>query len=185
MYLPFPFGFYGNICSTIYIYILYINIYMYLWELYIFHESFPGGSVIKNAPTMQETRVRSQGWEDPLEKEMATHSSILAWEIPWTEEPGWLESMGSQRARVRHDWVPNTHICFIKATGKEFGALCSFLERTYQRVVLLTFTTTASKVSLKLGKLAFQTGYVHNSQHVQPTPVSIRRWVAPLCVTLG
>ena len=45
---------------------------------------------------MQETQVRSLGWEDPLEKEMATHSSILAWEIPWTEEPGRLQSMGLQ-----------------------------------------------------------------------------------------
>ena len=47
--------------------------------------------------TMQETWVQSLGWEDPLEKEMATHSSILAWRIPWTEEPGGLQSMGSQR----------------------------------------------------------------------------------------
>ena len=46
---------------------------------------------------MQETWVRSLGWEDPLEKEMATHSSILAWEIPWTEEPGRLQSIGSYR----------------------------------------------------------------------------------------
>ena len=52
---------------------------------------------------MQETRVQSLGWEDPLEKEMATHSSILAWEIPWTEEPGSLQSIGSHR--VRHDLV--------------------------------------------------------------------------------
>ena len=50
---------------------------------------------------MQETWVQSPGWEDPLEKEMATHSSFLAWEIPWTEEPGGQQSMGSQR--VRHD----------------------------------------------------------------------------------
>ena len=48
-------------------------------------------------PTMQETWVRSLGWEDPLEKEMATHSSILAWKIPWTEEPGRLQSLGLQR----------------------------------------------------------------------------------------
>ena len=47
---------------------------------------------------MQETRVRSQGWEDPLEKEMAIHSNILAWKIPWTEEPGGLQSVGLQRA---------------------------------------------------------------------------------------
>ena len=56
---------------------------------------------IKNPPAMQETQVPSLGQEDPLEKEMATHSSILAWEIPWTEESGGLQSMGLQR--VRHD----------------------------------------------------------------------------------
>ena len=53
--------------------------------------------MVKNPPAMWETWVRSLGWEDPLEKEMATHSSILAWRIPWTEEPGGLQFMGSQR----------------------------------------------------------------------------------------
>ena len=53
--------------------------------------------LVKNPPAMQETQVRSLGWEDPLEKEMATHSSILAWKMPWKEEPGRLQSMGSQR----------------------------------------------------------------------------------------
>ena len=57
---------------------------------------FPGGSEVKNLPAMQETWVRSLGWEDPLEKGKATHSSIFAWRIPWTEEPGRLQSMGSQ-----------------------------------------------------------------------------------------
>ena len=52
---------------------------------------------VKNLPSMQETQVQSLGWEDPLEKEMATHSIILAWEIPWTEESGGLQPMGSQR----------------------------------------------------------------------------------------
>ena len=52
--------------------------------------------MIKPLPTMRETWVQSLGWEDLLEKEMATHSSILAWKIPWTEEPGRLQSMGSQ-----------------------------------------------------------------------------------------
>ena len=56
---------------------------------------------VKRLPTMQETRVRSLGWEVSLEKEMAAHSSILAWKIPWMEEPGRLQSMGSQR--VGHD----------------------------------------------------------------------------------
>ena len=65
---------------------------------------FQGGSAVKNLPAMQEThemQVQSLGWEDPLEEKMATHSSILAWRIPWTEEPGGLLSIGSHR--VRHD----------------------------------------------------------------------------------
>ena len=53
--------------------------------------------LVKNLSAMQETWVQFLGWEDPLKKEMATHSSILAWEIPWTEEPGGLQSMASQR----------------------------------------------------------------------------------------
>ena len=56
---------------------------------------------VKNLPTMQETRVPSLGREDPLEKGMATHSSILAWNIPWAEEPGGLQSKGSQRGQTR------------------------------------------------------------------------------------
>ena len=57
--------------------------------------------IVKNLPAIQETQVRPLGQEDPLEEGMATHSSIFAWEIPWTEEPGGLQSMGSQR--VGHD----------------------------------------------------------------------------------
>ena len=57
--------------------------------------------MVKRLPTMREAWVQSLGQEDPLEKEMATHSSTLAWKIPWMEEPGRLQSMGSQR--VRHD----------------------------------------------------------------------------------
>ena len=56
---------------------------------------------LKRLPAMRETWAQSLGWEDPLEKEMATHSSILAWRIPWMEEPGGLQSMGSQK--VGHD----------------------------------------------------------------------------------
>ena len=62
-------------------------------------EDFPRGSVVKNLPAMQElqeTRVPSLGGEDPLEEGTATHSSMLAWRIPWTEEPGGVQSMGSQ-----------------------------------------------------------------------------------------
>ena len=66
----------------------------------------PGGSVVKNLSAMLETQVQSPGREDPLQKEMATHSSILAWKIPWTEEPGGLQFMELQR--VRHNWETNT-----------------------------------------------------------------------------
>ena len=59
----------------------------------------PNGSVAKSPPVTQETPVRSLRWENPLEEEMATHSSILAWRVPWTEKPGGLQSRGSQRAR--------------------------------------------------------------------------------------
>ena len=62
---------------------------------------FPGGSAVKNLPARQEMQVQSLGWEDALEEEIATHSSILAWRIPRTEEYGRLQSMGSQR--VRHN----------------------------------------------------------------------------------
>ena len=59
---------------------------------------FPGGSAVKNPPVMQEMQVQSLHGENPLEKELATHSSILAWEISWTEEPGELQSMGLQKS---------------------------------------------------------------------------------------
>ena len=66
-------------------------------------EGFPGGSAVKNLPAMQEIHVWSLGWEDPLKKEMATHSSVLAWEISWTEESGspWVHK------RVGYDLATN------------------------------------------------------------------------------
>ena len=77
----------------------------------LFFFFFPGTSLVaqtvKHLSTMRETWVQSLDWEDPLEKEMAIHSSTLAWKIPWTEEPGRLQSMGSQR--VRHNWATSLH----------------------------------------------------------------------------
>ena len=67
---------------------------------------------LKRLPAMRETQVQSLGWEDPLEKEMATHSSTLAWRIPWREEPGRLPSMGSQR--VGQDWATSLTHSFHK-----------------------------------------------------------------------
>ena len=71
---------------------------------------------VKSLPAVWENWVRSLAWEDPLEKEMATHSSIVAWRSPWTEEPGGLQSTGSQI--VRHDWVTNVWL---------MGKLCTFI----------------------------------------------------------
>ena len=73
--------------------------------LYYTRTSFVA-QLVKNPLAVQETWVWFLGWEDPLEKEMATHSSVLAWRIPWTEEPGGLQSMRWQR--VGHNWVTNT-----------------------------------------------------------------------------
>ena len=80
--------------------------------------------MVKNLPVRQETRVQSLGWEVPLEKGMAIHSSILAWRIPWTEKPGGLQSVGLQR--VGHDRVTNTRIYFI---------LCLYLDPKNQEIL--------------------------------------------------
>ena len=71
---------------------------------------------VKNLFVMQETWIQSLSWENPLEEGMPTHSSVLAWKIPWTEEPGGLQSMGLQR--VRHGWTTNT---FTIPTGAPQG----------------------------------------------------------------
>ena len=73
---------------------LYIHIYTYIWASFVVQ-------LVENLPAMRETWVRFLGWEDPMEESMATHSSILAWRIPWTEDPGGLRYMGLQR--VEHD----------------------------------------------------------------------------------
>ena len=78
-----------------------------------------GGSAVKNLPAMQEMQqmqVRSLGWEDHLDQEMATHSRILAWRIPWTEEPGGLQSMGTQRVghhRAINTMATNTNVYIV------------------------------------------------------------------------
>ena len=78
--------------------------------------------MVQHVPTMQETRVQSLGWEDLLEKAMATHSITLAWKIPWMEEPGRLQSMGSQR--VRHDWA--TSLSFSPCVLSHFSHVWLF-----------------------------------------------------------
>ena len=79
-------------------------------------EGFPGCSVVKKLPVKNETQVWPLGWEDPLEKEMATHSSNLTWKISWMEEPGRLQPMASQR--VGHEWA--TSLSLLKMELKYF-----------------------------------------------------------------
>ena len=99
--------------------------------------------MVKYLTTMQETRVRSLGWEDPLEKEMAIHSRTIAWKIPWTEEPSRLQSMGSQS--VGHDWAtslthpqyslsyPNVRVgLWRKLSDEELMLLNCGLEKTFE-----------------------------------------------------
>ena len=85
------------------------------WFLY----GFPPGSVVKNLPAKQERWVPSQGLEDTLKKEMTIHSSVLAWEIPWTDEPGKLQSMESQSQRVRQDLVTKQKQIIHNCTTEE------------------------------------------------------------------
>ena len=99
--------------------------------------------MVKRLPAMQETWVWSLGWEDPLEKEMATHSSTLAWKIPWTEEPGKLRSMGSQR--VGHNWT--TSLSFFLALFK--FPWCGFcLPRGYYLSLCLSLPPSGFVLSL-------------------------------------
>ena len=105
------------------IYRIYICISIYICPASLLAQT------VKHLPTVQETRLRSLGWEDPLENEMATHSSTLAWKIPWTEEPGRLQSMGSQR--VGHDWATSLHFIHIPIYTK---VLTNTRTRGYNKV---------------------------------------------------
>ena len=101
---------------------LRLRIHRVLSNIHIWHSSFICSllifvawaslvaQMVKCLPTMRETQVRYPGWEDPLEKEMATHSSTLVWKIPWMEETGRLQSMGSER--VRHNWETSLSFFF-------------------------------------------------------------------------
>ena len=84
-----------------------ILIHVYMVAIILFIQASLVAQTVKHLPAVQETRVQSLVWEDPLEREMATHSRILTWRISWTEEPGGLQFVGSQR--VRHNWMTNTH----------------------------------------------------------------------------
>ena len=100
---------------------------------------------VKNLPAMQETQVQSLGREDPLEKGMATHSRILAWKIPWTEEPGGLHSMGLQR--VRHNWATNTSGHLLESRGRGRSWL-EFLEAVLNSLTAKTTNSVVYKITV-------------------------------------
>ena len=89
-----------------------------------YHKGFPDGSAGKDPPEIQELQTQSLGQEDALEEEMATHSSILAWKIPWTEDPGGLLSMGSQRVgcdvvtKQQHNNEVQEMFCFFQSESR-------------------------------------------------------------------
>ena len=88
--------------------------------------------MVKRLPAMRETQVQSLGWEDLLEKEMATHSSTLAWRIPRTEEPGRLQSMGSQR--VRHDCATSVSLFTFRKVKNWYNLLpADYTKKTLKR----------------------------------------------------
>ena len=108
------------------------NLFLCVWKYF---SGLPVAPTVKNLPAVQETRVQYLCREDPLEKGMAFHSSVLAWRVLWTEKPGGLQSMGSPRVRVRHDWATNTHIflelnprLIYKRLGNHIQCLLLFLD---------------------------------------------------------
>ena len=111
---------------------IYIHIYIYVYmHIYVCIHTHTHtwtslvAQTVKHLPTMWETRVQSLGREDLLEKEMLTHSSILAWKIPWTEKPGRLQSMGSQR--VGHDWETSLSLSHTHAAAAKSLQSCPTL----------------------------------------------------------
>ena len=96
-------------------YLSFLSVFLTLW-------GFPVAQMVKNLPAVWETQVQSLYQEDPLEKEMATHSSILVWKIPWTEEPSQLQSIGLQR--VGHNWVTSLLHFDSCSKSSRFSFLC-------------------------------------------------------------
>ena len=111
-------------------------------------EDFPGGSDGKWLPKIQEAWVRSLGLEDPLEKEMATHSSILVWKIPWMEDPVRLQSMESQR--VGHDWVTSLQTLRQVKAFKKMSVFPPTLLLTVPWIIYIAAYIHLSPLSLSL-----------------------------------
>ena len=126
--------------------------------------TFPDGSVVKNPPAMQKTQVWFLGWEDTLEEEMATHSSILAMIIPWIEQPWGLQSMGLQR--LRQNWVTK-HDILSSSPSVFFSFICNSVMYPYS----LSSLTWSSKL------ITFLISFVLNSIVI----LYVQDWIEPIC----
>ena len=118
--------------------------------------------MVKRLSAMQETRVRSLGWEDPLEKEMAAHSSILAWKIPWTTEPGSLPSMGSQSRTRLSDFTftLSLYMYISNATQNIFAATLAMDKETLLSVCLFCLSSQRTNfISLIFAIVSFISFY--------------------------
>ena len=125
--------------------------------------------MVKRLPTMQETWARSLDWEDPLEKEMAIHSSTLAWKIPWLEEPNRLQSMGSQR--VRHDRATSLHYIYIYTHIYKYNGIPLIHKNNFAATRMDLETIILSEVSPKKHKYDREAWHaaIHGSQRVGHT----------------
>ena len=155
---------------------------------------------VKRLSRMRETWTRALGWEDPLEKEMAIHSSTIAWKIPWTEEPGRLQSMGSQR--IGHNWVISFHLPWW-LIGKESTCQCRrcgfdhwvgkilwrkkwqptpvFLPAKFHgQRSLAGYSPWGNKESDTTERLNMLVGCAYRVQYLYFLPV---RWCQPLCAS--
>ena len=126
--------------------------------------------MVKNLSAMRETHVWSLGWEDSLKKRIATHSSILAWRIPWTEEPGRLQFMGSQR--VGHDWVTNTFTFTVINTvwywwkKRQIHQWDGIGSQKKGHINIVKWHLTKQKRQCDSGKLFFSTNGAEKNEHL-------------------
>ena len=128
---------------------------------------------LKCLPSMQETRVWSLGREDFLEKEMATHSSTLAWEIPWMEEPGRLQSMGLQR--VGHDWATSMSMSICLDGDLKTGIACIQLLSCVRCFATPCTVANHAPVTMRLSRQEYWSGLPYPNQEALPTPEVNRR----------
>ena len=128
--------------------------------------------MVKCLPAMQETWIRSLGWDDPLEEEMAAHSSILVWKIPWTRKPGRLQSMGCKESDMT-EWL---HFCFLETEG--FPSSCAKTNISHAPQVGACHRRVLSKLMAPEGKIPVRPGRPAGSKGL----VWMRRWVAGLAL---